>query len=120
MRCSKHPKTEVIGICMHCGRAVCLDCVATTRSERLTCSQECAEIIDAVYRRQRVGRAAFTWLCIITGFVFLAGTIMMPSINEDFPRDGSWIAVVIVGSVSALMFAIGIWMLRSRQYDRAA
>jgi len=99
---------------------VCPDCIITTRANRLTCSQECVDTTDSVLRRQRVGRAAFTWLCIITGFVFLAGTIMMPSINDDFPRDGSWIAVVIVGSVSALMFAVGIWMLRLRRYDRAA
>ncbi len=91
-----------------------------TRTGRLTCSQKCADLTDGALRRQRVGRAAFTWLCLITGFVFLLGTIMMPGINEDFPRDGSWIAVVIVGSVSALMFAIGIWTLRLPRYDRAA
>lgn len=114
-----HPNREATGVCVHCGRALCPDCMTTTRTERLTCSVKCAQTIEGVSYRHRVGRAAFTWLCIDTGFVFLAGTIMMPGINEDFPRDGSWIAVVIVGSVSALMFAVGIRMLALQRYDRA-
>lgn len=41
MRCYVHPEAEAVGICVRCGRAVCLDC-QQERHGRIVC-RECEE-----------------------------------------------------------------------------
>src|SRR5215813_13419543 len=44
MKCLAH-KSEAIGVCAHCGRAVCPDCVQGANTSRLVCSTACAEAL---------------------------------------------------------------------------
>src|SRR6516165_7879090 len=47
MLCFNHPRTDAIGICKSCAKAICHDCVFHTE-RGLACSQKCAERIEAV------------------------------------------------------------------------
>lgn len=40
MKCTQHPKKEVIGVCVECGRGVCTDCII--KSQDKTYCKECA------------------------------------------------------------------------------
>src|SRR5471032_1441572 len=44
MKCLTH-NSEAIGICVHCGRALCADCAKTSATERMTCSDNCAKAL---------------------------------------------------------------------------
>jgi hypothetical protein len=41
MKCLTH-NTEAVGICAHCGRALCADCARPGATKRMTCSDNCA------------------------------------------------------------------------------
>ncbi|HEU6448151.1 MAG TPA: hypothetical protein VFV23_06930 [Verrucomicrobiae bacterium] len=43
MKCATH-NSEAIGVCAHCGRAVCPDCTKSS-AKQLTCSTDCAEAL---------------------------------------------------------------------------
>jgi len=41
MKCLTH-NSEAVGICAHCGRALCAECAKPGATERMTCSDNCA------------------------------------------------------------------------------
>ena len=41
MKCATH-HFEAVGVCVHCGRALCAICAPPAASQRLTCSENCA------------------------------------------------------------------------------
>src|ERR1039458_2810777 len=41
MKCAAH-QAEAIGVCVYCGRALCAECVKTSTTQRLVCSDNCA------------------------------------------------------------------------------
>ena len=41
MKCAAH-HSEAIGVCVHCGRALCAECSKLSASQRLICSDACA------------------------------------------------------------------------------
>ena len=45
MRCFKHNAADAVAVCMHCGRAVCGECVPAGNSQRVTCSEACAQAL---------------------------------------------------------------------------
>ncbi len=44
MKCSAH-NVEAVAVCAYCGRALCPECVKTSASERLVCSEKCAALL---------------------------------------------------------------------------
>jgi hypothetical protein len=44
MKCHRHNSNEGIGVCPHCGRALCGECAPTDSASPLTCSTNCAEL----------------------------------------------------------------------------
>ena len=42
MKCCSHTDTDAVGVCVHCGRAVCKACASETDGGRLVCSRTCA------------------------------------------------------------------------------
>jgi hypothetical protein len=49
MRCYQHQTHEAIGVCRHCGKAVCTSCTNDT-GHGIACSESCASEVDAMYQ----------------------------------------------------------------------
>jgi hypothetical protein len=44
MKCSKH-NSEAVAICAYCGRALCADCIQPSPTQRMVCSDDCADAL---------------------------------------------------------------------------
>lgn len=44
MKCQPH-QAEAVAVCAYCGRALCVDCAKPTATQRMACSQHCADAL---------------------------------------------------------------------------
>jgi len=77
MKCNKHD-TDATAICVHCGLALCSDCRRKSPSQRVVCSQECADAIlrneqaDALtLSRATKGHTVSAFFCFLMGVIFI-------------------------------------------------
>lgn len=110
MKCSIHPEVEAVGVCMHCGRAVCSTC-STMVAGRMCCN-ECATGVTGIVVGKQTGKpVAGGILGIISGIVSLfIGIILIADgatvdtywESVDWSEVGLGIALVIVGIIAVL------------------
>lgn len=43
MKCYHHNDLEAVGICVNCGKALCLECATTYVKEKIYCSEPCRD-----------------------------------------------------------------------------
>lgn len=48
MRCFNHPESEAVGICKHCSKGICLECVKDS-GHGIACSSPCIDEIKSLY-----------------------------------------------------------------------
>lgn len=106
MRCFNHEKSEAIGICSNCGRAVCPDCVIA-EPLGLYCSIACAEkghqatkIMNMNLRAAtRIPRSGFK----SAGLEMLVGATLLGFTQFPMLREASPILVIM--GVLMLLYA---------------
>lgn len=113
MKCYSHPEADAVGVCIHCGKAVCKVCAQSSSSNRLVCSGDCAmalgkhegaiELIRTKTLRQNRAGAYF---CIFAGVVF--GLFGIP---HFFWRGFMPLAVFLV-VMAVVMFVVAAILLR--------
>lgn len=76
MKCSNHPQTDALAVCVHCGIGVCAECARKTPSLRTVCSQECAKALAETesaltsLRRKTLGGHRLTgYFCLGAGVI---------------------------------------------------
>jgi len=109
MKCSP-PQTEAIGVCTYCGRAVCADCAKPGATQRLVCSENCADALaraDAAMQlilqkslQSARASAFYSYLC---GGLSAAGTV-----GAYFYLPVPFLVWFIAGC-SAVFIASGFW-----------
>ncbi|MCC2096344.1 MAG: hypothetical protein KDJ29_05605 [Hyphomicrobiales bacterium] len=93
MECFQHPGHPVIGICKHCGKAVCRDCARETIGG-LACSAECEENTIATQAMMEAARRAY-------------------GIGVD--RPGPPTGVLMPGLLGIGFLLVGLWDLAFRK-----
>ena len=79
MKCSCHPNSEAIAICIHCGRGVCQSCQTKSPTGRTVCSDTCLSALRLTeqaiesLRTKAISGARFTgYFCLAAGLVMAA------------------------------------------------
>ena len=112
MKCFKHPG-EAVGVCAHCGRAVCNECIKPSDA-RLACSQECAAALvegdmairQLLHKSSQSARAS-AFYCYLTGALSAAAAV------------GAWFLlpspflILFTGGCALALIASGIWYSRT-------
>ncbi len=115
MNCYKHGAAAAIGVCAHCGRGLCRECLPTPVGARLACSPECAEgltqaqaAIDLLVRKSLQSLKASAFYCYLCGGLSAAAAIvawfLLPSL----------FLILFTGACAVALLASGFW------YGRAA
>jgi len=112
MKCFKH-SSEAIGVCAHCGRAVCSDCIDPSDS-RLACSAECAaalargdQAIRQLLEKSAQNARASAFYCYLTGALSAAAAV------------GAWFLlpspflIMFTGGCAFVLIASGVWYSRT-------
>lgn len=109
MKCFKHSATDAIAFCVHCGRAVCRECIPNPAA-RVVCSQECAaglaresELLQLLLAKSAQSAKASAFYCYLTSGLSAAAAVaawfMLPS---PF-------LIYFTGACSAVLCAAGFW-----------
>ena len=114
MHCFKHEAMEAVGVCAHCGRALCRGCVTSASATRLACSAECADalgrdeqVMQQLLRRSTQSVRASAFYCYLCGGL-CAGTAVAAWFMLPVPF------LIWFTAASAVAFLIsGIWYSRS-------
>jgi len=112
MRCAIHPEEEAVGICVQCGKPVCLEC-RTKVEDRIYCPV-CTAKAYATAAGKRTGKPiAGGILGIIAGAInFSAGTILIVDgatvESVDWSEMGLGQALVILGILAIVGSSVAI------------
>jgi hypothetical protein len=109
MKCLAH-NSEAVGICAHCGRALCADCAKLSATQRMTCSDSCAAalarndkalqlILQKSFQSARAS-AFYSYLC--------AGLSAAAAVGAHFCLPSPFLIYFTAGC-SVVFLASGIW-----------
>jgi len=109
MKCAAH-QAEAVAVCAYCGRALCPECAKPSPTQRMVCSDACA---DALARNDRAMRLildksvqnarASAFYCFLCGALSIAGAV------------GAWyylpspFLIAFTGGCGVVFIASGIW-----------
>ena len=109
MKCAAH-QAEAIGVCVYCGRALCAECVKTSATQRLVCSDNCAaalarndQALELILQKSLQSARASAFYSYLCGGLSAAGAV------------GAWFYLPVpfliwfTAGCSAVFVASGIW-----------
>jgi hypothetical protein len=109
MRCLSH-KSEAIGICSYCGRAVCDECAHAIQAERITCSEHCATALrrnevalQAMLRQGKQNAKASAFYCYLCG-----GLSAIAAVTAWFMLPSPFL-ILFTGGCAVVLTASGVW-----------
>jgi len=120
MKCAAH-NSEAMGICAYCGRALCADCAKPSATQRLICSDNCADALTRddqamqliLQKNLQSARASefYSYLC--------AGLSAAAAVGAHFYLPSPFLIYFTAGC-SVVFIASGIWYSRiARKKDFA-
>lgn len=110
MKCSIHPEAEAVGICVHCGNAVCSAC-STIMAGKTYCNTCAANVSGVVMGKQTGKPIAGGILGIIAGVVvFFVGAILIADgatvdyywESADWAEIGTGIILVVLAALAVV------------------
>ena len=114
MHCFKHEAVEAVGVCAHCGRAVCRDCIVSASAPQLACSAECAaalgrneETMQQLLRKSTQGARASAFYCYLCG-----GLCAATAVAAVFMLPVPFLIWFTAASAVAFILS-GVWYSRS-------
>jgi hypothetical protein len=82
MKCSKHGR-DAIGICVHCGRALCPECCPDQSRTQLVCSEACAaslaktsRALQTLLQKSEQSLRANALYCYLCGILSLLAALL--------------------------------------------
>lgn len=83
MKCYYHHTKDAVGVCRHCSKGICTDCLSDTVNG-IACTNSCAEIMKAASKGKKIDAVGgvFGVLCI-----FVAGGM---TIYLSYVRGEHW------------------------------
>ena len=112
MKCSNHPQTDALAVCVHCGAGLCRDCAKKTQSRRTVCSTECAaalietESALASLRRKTLGGHR------LTGYFCLGAAVILGLFAALAGSDGQWGLFLLQSALGLGLGVSGFFYLR--------
>lgn len=107
MKCFRH-KTDAVGVCAYCGRALCEDCIGST--PRLICSAACGEALtqgdramQAILQKSVQGLKASAFYCYLCGGLSAAAAVAAWFILP------STFLILFTGACAVALIASGVW-----------
>lgn len=117
MRCSVH-NAEAIGICVHCGVALCPSCAIKTDNGRLTCSPKCEEaiateeyVLKTILTKTTKGYHVNAFFCFLLGGLWIVFAVLAVFFNI-------WPVAIFLG-VMAIGYIIGGFAYRRAEKKNA-
>ena len=117
MKCSKHPETDATAFCIHCGQALCPQCVTKSKSSRVVCSAACGlaldrmeRVITGIAKRHISGSRSVGLFSAGTGLVFLVFSFV--KLYEGFLQMFAYFAVT---GVALLLVGVRSARLANKQ-----
>lgn len=113
MKCFKHNNTDAVAICAHCGRALCHNCIPSSTTTRIFCSDACSAALALneatmqllLHKSEQSARASafYCYLCGgLSAGAAVAAWFMLPS---PF-------LIYFTGGCAAVLILSGIWYQR--------
>ncbi|MEI8295581.1 MAG: hypothetical protein WCG04_03545 [Alphaproteobacteria bacterium] len=107
MKCFNHKSEDAVGLCKHCGKAICQDCLCIVSDAGISCKNTCEEkvkLVDAYMHQHIYSRCRpLSMFYLVFGFLFMAlGAWFYQSFSEVFAGlifGGFGIAAVVHGLV---------------------
>jgi hypothetical protein len=110
MKCFQHNATDSVAVCAYCGKAICLDCIASPTAARMVCSQHCAtaltresKVIQLLLDKSSQSARASAFYCYLTGGLSAAAAVAAWFILP------SPFLIYFTGGCAAVLFAAGFW-----------
>jgi len=108
MKCFKHNANDAVAICAYCGRALCLDCIPSSSTTRMFCSDGCSAALALnestmqllLHKSEQSARASafYCYLCggLSTGAA-VAAWFMLPSPFLIYFTGGCAVVLILSG-----------------------
>lgn len=110
MKCFYHPAKDAVGICKHCARGLCLDCVAE-REGGLACRNRHEAAVDAVRnlidQNLKVTKSGWPVLLMVLVWWSAAGAFVYVAVRSD-----DQFSQLMFGALAAMMMACAILQTR--------
>lgn len=110
MKCFQHNAADAVAVCAYCGKAICLDCIASPNAARMVCSQHCAsaltregKIIELLLAKSSQNARASAFYCYLTAGLSAAAAIVAWFILP------SPFLIYFTGGCAAVLTAAGLW-----------
>jgi hypothetical protein len=115
MKCTAH-QIEAVAVCAYCGRALCADCAKPSATQRMVCSENCANTLarnDAamqlILQKNLQNARASAFYSFLCGGLSAAGAI-----GAHFYLPSPFL-IWFCGGCSFVFIASGIWYARIAQ-----
>mgnify|MGYP000872296735 CR=1 FL=1 len=110
MKCFKHNASDAVAVCVHCGRAMCADCVSFRLATRIVCSADCgaglereSQALQLLLAKSAQTARASAFYCYLTAALSAAAAVaawfMLPS---PF-------LIYFTGACALVLGAAGFW-----------
>ena len=109
MKCAAH-NAEAVAVCAYCGRALCTDCARLSPTQRMVCSDACADALrrndkamQMILQKSFQSARASAFYCYLCGALSVAGAF------------GAWyylpspFLIAFTGGCGLVFIASGIW-----------
>jgi hypothetical protein len=125
MRCFNHPAHEAAGICRHCNRGLCSDCIAIVE-QAVACKGRCEQQVANIQRlipkslRTAAGTMRQAGALAVIAAVFIAGLSAIILYFNDGDEQGKYVGALFL-ALSFLVLVYGLkTLLSSRRYKQMA
>jgi len=110
MKCHRHPTADAAGVCVHCGRGLCAECLPAAADTRATCSAACATNLEreSSALQQLVDRAAQTARASAV-YCYLSALLSASASVAAWFMLPSPFLVAFAGGGAVVLAAAGYW-----------
>jgi hypothetical protein len=109
MKCATH-QAEAVAVCAYCGRALCNDCSRPSATQRMVCSETCADAVTRadqamglILQKSRQSARASAFYAYLCGGLSATGAV-----GAHFYLPVPFLVYFTAGC-SAVFIASGIW-----------
>ena len=107
VKCFNHPDLEATAVCIHCGSALCSQCVARSKSGRVVCSPVCSSALQRAEEALVTVRQTNLSAGRVVGYLCLSSALVFACFGFIALRDGVWQLCALCESVAVVLAITG-------------